>query len=361
MVPPDQRLETGDVLAGSIDAWLIGEPQLAPLERDAQVRFHELPHARGLVHLGREEPEAALAGGLGGVEREVGVAHQIVGGAIVIVRSDDADGGADRHRGAADGVRARQAVDDALRELRQIRLRGHARHNHLEFVTAKPPDLSTSTHFVGQPESDQPQQRVASRVAKCIVDRLEAIEIKQEYRAAVLPPDRADECVVERPAKSFAVGKPRKRVLARQPVEFDLRLPHLGQVGGEAAKAEEVAELIVHRPSRDRPPDLVLSLGSDDEVLERNMRRKIETESPFRGRASVGGFGRNEVSERPLEQVGRLASEAPGYAIADVRQCSVARGFPEPALLAALEFLDERLGSRGLRTRLFLGRNTARS
>ena len=361
MVPPDQRLETGDVLAGSIDAWLIGEPQLAPLERDAQVRFHELPHARGLVHLRREEAVAALAGGLRGVERKIGVAHQVVRSAVVIVGGNYADRCADRHRSAADGVRPRQAVDDALRQLRQVRLGGHARHNDLEFVAAEPADLSPVTHFVGQPERDEPQQRVPSGVAERIVDRFEAIEIEQEHRAAVLPPDRADEGVVERAAKSFAVGEPGQRVLTRKPVELDLGLPHLGQVGGEAAKAEEAAHFVVDRTAGDRPPDLVLGLGPDDEILKRNVRRKIETESPFGGRASVGGFGRNEVGERPLEQVGRLASEAPSYAVADVRQCSVARRFPKPAFLAALEFLDERLGSRGLRTRLFLGRSTARS
>ena len=120
MVPADQRLEPGHRLARSVDAGLEDDPQLALLERNAQVRFHQLPLARRLVHFGSEEAEAALARRLGGVERKVGVAHQVVGGAIVIVGRDDADGRADRNGGSVDRVGPRKAVDDALRQLRQL-------------------------------------------------------------------------------------------------------------------------------------------------------------------------------------------------------------------------------------------------
>ena len=277
------------------------------LERDAQIRFHQLPIARRFVHFRREEAVAALARRLGRVKRKVGVAHQIVGGAVVIVGGDDSDRRADRYRGAVDGVGPRQAVDDALRELGQVGLGGHCGQHDLELVAAQAPDLPLVADFVGQPQRDQPQQGVARRVAERIVDGLEAVEIEQEHRAAMLPPDRAHQSIVERAAKRFAIGEARQRILAREAVELDLRLAHLGQVGSEAAKAEEMAELVVHRPARDRPPDLVLGLGADNEILERDVRRKIESERPFRGRAAVGGFGRNKVGERPLEQVGRLA------------------------------------------------------
>ena len=204
--------------------------------------------------------------------------------------------------------------------------------------------------------SAKPQQSIPRRVAKRIVDGLESVEVEQEHRAAVLPPDCAHQGIVERPAKGFAVGEASQRILAREPVELDLGLPHLGQVGSKAAKAEEVAELIVHRPARDRPPDLVLGLGADNEVLERDVRRQIEAKRPFGSCAAVGSVGRDEVGERPFEQIGGLTSHRSGDAVADVRQCSVARGLPEPSSLAILEFLDEPLGSCGLRTRVVLGR-----
>ena len=116
--------------------------------------------------------------------------------------------------------------------------------------------------------------------------------------------DRADQRIVERPAQDLAVGKAGQRILARQPVELDFRLAHLGQVGGEAAEAEEAADFVVDRPARDRPPDFVLGLGPDDEVLEGDVRRQIETERPFRRRPAVGGLGRNQVGERAVDQVG---------------------------------------------------------
>ena len=78
MIPADQRLEAGDLFARGIDARLIGEVQLALFQRNPQVRFHELPLACGLVHFGREEAVAALAGCLGRIKREIGVAHQII-------------------------------------------------------------------------------------------------------------------------------------------------------------------------------------------------------------------------------------------------------------------------------------------
>ncbi len=82
----------------------------------------------------------------------------------------------------------------------------------------------------------------------------------------------SDQGIVERPSKHFAIGEAGQRILLREPVELDLRLPHLGEVGGEAAEAEEPADLIVDRTTGDRPPDLVLGLGSDDQVLEGNVR-----------------------------------------------------------------------------------------
>ena len=72
-------------------------------------------------------------------------------------------------------------------------------------------------------------------------------------------------------------------------------------------------------------------------------------------------FRRDEIGERAIDQVYRISSKGLGNAVADVRQCALARCLPEPSFLAALEFFDEPLGSRGLRTRLFLGRSTTRS
>ena len=145
-------------------------------------------------------------------------------------------------------------------------------------------------------------------MAERIVDRLEAVEVEEEHRAAMLAPHRADQSVVERPAQRFAVGEAGQRILAREPVELDLRLAHLGQVGCKAAKAEEAADIVVNRTARDRPPDLVLGLGPDDEVLKGDVRRQIEAEGALRRRLpsavsvemrSVNGRSSRSAGSRP--------------------------------------------------------------
>ncbi len=151
VVPSDQRLEPGDRLARGIDRGLVDELQLLFLERDPKVGFHQLPLARGLVHLGSEEAEASLARSLGGIERKVGVAHQIVRSAIVIVRCDNPDRRSDRHRRSVDRVRPRQAVDYALGDARQLVLGRGRRKHHLEFVAAEAADLAEIADDVAQP------------------------------------------------------------------------------------------------------------------------------------------------------------------------------------------------------------------
>jgi hypothetical protein len=63
----------------------------------------------------------------------------------------------------------------------------------------------------------------------------------------MLSPGGAYQRIVKRAPQDFAIGKPRERILAGEPVELDLGLPHLRQVGGKASKAEEPAELVVDR------------------------------------------------------------------------------------------------------------------
>ena len=347
MVPAHQGFEPRHGLARSVDAGLEDDPQLPLFERNAQVRFDPLPLARSLVHLGSEEAEAPLPGRLCGVERKVGVAHQVVGGAIVIVGGDDAHGRADRNGGSVDRVGPRKAVDDALRQRRRARPGAEvAGQNDLELVAAEPADLPRFANHVAKPQGNQPEQSVTCRVAERIVHRLEPVEVEKKDRATVLSPDRADQSIVQCAAKRLAVGEAGERILPGEPVQLDLRLPDLGQVRCEAAVAEEAPDLVMDGTAGDRPPDLVLGLRPDDEVLEGDVRQQIEAERPFRSRASVRRFGRDQVGEGTFEQVACFTPKRPRHAIADVRQRSVAAGFPEPPLLAALELLDEPFGAR---------------
>ena len=152
VVPADQRLEAQHLFARGIDARLEHDAKLAFLKRDSKVGFHQRALARRFVHLGREEAVAALAGGLGGVEREIGVAHQIIRRAVVIVGGDDPDRRADRHHRPVDRVGPRQAVDDPLRQPREILLRRCLRNDDLELVAAEAADLARCADNVAKPQ-----------------------------------------------------------------------------------------------------------------------------------------------------------------------------------------------------------------
>ena len=58
----------------------------------------------------------AAAGGLGGVEREVGIADHRVGAGAAGIANDDADRGADRHLVAFDRIGPRNLFDQRPRE-----------------------------------------------------------------------------------------------------------------------------------------------------------------------------------------------------------------------------------------------------
>ena len=64
-------------------------------EGAAQVSFQDTPALKLSVHSRLEEAVRAPAGRLGAVERDVGVAQQLVGGDVGPVHRGDADAGAD--------------------------------------------------------------------------------------------------------------------------------------------------------------------------------------------------------------------------------------------------------------------------
>ena len=104
MVPADQGLEAADLVALEIDDRLVVELELAGRQRLAQVVLQGAPRLHLRVHLRLEEAEGAAAVALGAVERQVGVAHQLVG-LVAVRRADgDADAGADHHLLAVDLV-----------------------------------------------------------------------------------------------------------------------------------------------------------------------------------------------------------------------------------------------------------------
>ena len=106
MVPPHQRFEPGQILARGAHDRLECDPQFAAVERLAKVVVEHLAIGRLAVHRGLVEHMLAASGGLGGVEREIGIADQAVGAILLRVADRDSDRGADGNPVALDQIGA---------------------------------------------------------------------------------------------------------------------------------------------------------------------------------------------------------------------------------------------------------------
>ena len=95
VVPADQRFEAGDFLSRGADDRLICDPQLVAFDRLPQVILEQLAFGRLAVHRRLIKAVLAAAGGLRGVERKVGVAHERVGAGAAGIADRDPDRGAD--------------------------------------------------------------------------------------------------------------------------------------------------------------------------------------------------------------------------------------------------------------------------
>ena len=89
VLPAQQRLGRGDLAGVEVEDRLVDEEQLVAGDRAAQVVLEREPVVRGDVHLVAELGVAVAAGALGLVERDVGVAQQVLG--RLAVAGGDAD------------------------------------------------------------------------------------------------------------------------------------------------------------------------------------------------------------------------------------------------------------------------------
>ena len=342
MVPAHQRLEAADILAGGADDRLVGDPQLAAVERLAQVVLQHLP-VRGLgVHRLFVEAMLAAPGRLGGVERQIGVADHRVGAGAARVADGDADRGADRHLVALDRVGARHLLDQGLGKRFQQAGLDDARQHRLEFVAAQASDLAVVAHDGLQPIGDLAQQRVADRVAERIVDVLEPVEVDQEQGAALLPARGIAQRFVERLAHHRPVRQAGQRIEARQAADFLFAAPLFGEVRADPAEAHEAALLVEDRIARQGPVDVLVGGGPDDDVGEGEAGRQVEAQRLVLFAAiALAGVDGEQIGELAAEQFLAAAIEIVGQLVRHVGQGAEVVGFPEPAAAGSFEFIDE--------------------
>jgi hypothetical protein len=132
------------------------------------------------LHLGLEQDVPILAGVLGCIEGEVGVAQQFVGGALT------ADGDADRHAhrhglaGAREFDRLAEHFDEAIGDhlWRRFVCRGlQQRH---ELVTAEAADRVLLTYGCRQAIADRLEYLIAGGMSVAVVNVLEAVDVDEK-------------------------------------------------------------------------------------------------------------------------------------------------------------------------------------
>ena len=137
-------------------------------------------------------------------------------------------------------------------------------------------------------------------MAERVVDVLEAVEIDQEQRAALLALRGVAQRLVERLAHQRAVGQAGERIEAREAADLLLRAALLGEVGADPAEAEEAPAFVEDRIARQRPVDVLVARRADDDVAEREAGRQMEAQGALFAH-DVAGL----IVDR--QQVGELA------------------------------------------------------
>ena len=185
--PAGQRLETDQLAGGEVDQRLEEGNELAVLDAAADVLLQL--HAVGELALQlRVEPgEAVPAGALGGVEREVALAKDVL---LLLQTADlgeaDRRGHEDLHVAEVD--RLRQLRQDRLGELLRILGRRTVEQNR-ELVAADAGAAAALRRLARRAYRPRCfEQLVADEVAVKVVDPLEMVEVEQEQDARALAP-----------------------------------------------------------------------------------------------------------------------------------------------------------------------------
>ncbi len=163
-----------------------GEAALADGRAEPFVQFGAAlqvgAHGRGVEH------HPALALGLGAVHREVGVAHQLVGGGARVGgrtafrgAEGDPDAGGDAEFAAADPVGLGERGAQPFGELLDLEPAERAADQGGELVAAEPGDGVPAADGALEPAGGLDQQLVADLVAGGVVDRLEAVQVEEEH------------------------------------------------------------------------------------------------------------------------------------------------------------------------------------
>ncbi len=285
MAPAHERLDADHPLAGQIEDRLVDQEQLVLLHGRAQIGFEVQATLRVRVQARVVQRVAVLAGGLGRVQGEVGVAQQLIRRGVVADRHADARGDRERLAGVAELDRRAQRLGQAVGEDVRRRLVGRRLDQHDELVSAEPPDGVLVAHRALQPFPRDPQQPVSGRVPEVVVDVLEAVDVDvQSTRHRPRLARRAREHLLGAVEHERAVGQAGERVVERQVGELARLLAHERQRA--RAPGREHQHQQAEHPAQQDPPD--------------QQRQRVPAVDHARGGGRAEGLHGPAVAERDL-------------------------------------------------------------
>ena len=191
------------------------------------------------VHLGVVALVAALAGRLGPVHGQVGVAQQLVGAVDVALHPGDAHAAPDVQLAPVDLERLAQPFQHPVGHLDDVDVVAGVLDQHGELVAAEPGHGVAGPHAGVQALGHLDEQPVAGGVAEAVVDLLEAVQVEEQHghrRRLALGPL---EGVVDPVLEQGPVGQRGQRVVEGLVDELVLELAALGDVAGVQDQAAD--------------------------------------------------------------------------------------------------------------------------
>ena len=311
MLPSDQCLEAQHLAAAGVDDRLVVQRQLVVAERGAQLALHVESVVDLAAHRLVEQGDPSPAGLLGGVHRQVGALHDLVGRI-----GSDAERDADAHRhdvlATVEADRCLHGRQQAVGDGGDLEIGADVAAHDQELVAAEASDDVAAAGRGLQPVGDDLQQPVADGVTEAVVDDLEVVEVAEHHGHAFAIADRVGQQVEEllpvrqagQRVVAGVVGQPRLEPLAigqvavghgepldrallvtdadgnaRHRVALAVLIDHLDLAAPRATVADRLADLGEHR--------LAVFLG--DELQGVVAVQRVGAEESLAGRVEVVG------------------------------------------------------------------------
>ena len=239
VVPAGQGLGPDDLARAEVEGRLVVEEQLPRLQGPPQVALELHPLDQLGVHLGVVALVAALAGRLGPVHGQVGVAQQLVGAVDVAVHPGDAHAAPDVQLAPVDLERLAQPFQHPVGHLDDVDVVAGVLDQHGELVAAEPGHGVAGPHAGVQALGHLDEQPVPGGVAEAVVDLLEAVQVEEQHRHRGRLALGPLEGVVDPVLEQGPVGQRGQRVVEGLVDELVLELAALGDVAGVEDQAAD--------------------------------------------------------------------------------------------------------------------------